>query len=80
LALEWVLLHPQCITLGLVLQSCIRRKVKTTVPFLKARHLLKQSHKRRLWPDTDDPILNHIDEHLLEQQALHLLSLPWNLL
>lgn len=69
LDLKWVLLHPQFINLGVVIQISIRCDVKTAIPFLETRHLLEQSYKRRLRPDTDDPILGHVDEHLFEQQA-----------
>jgi hypothetical protein len=43
--------------------------VKTIVLHLEVGYLLEQSHKRRFRPDTDDPILGHVDEHLFEQQA-----------
>ncbi|MFC2023406.1 hypothetical protein ACFLT5_01560 [Chloroflexota bacterium] len=52
--------------------------MKTTVPFLEIGHLLDQSYKRRLRLDTDDPILGHVDEHLLEQQAQQLFALLGN--
>ena len=55
--------------LGLVLQNSVRRKVKTIVLHLEVGYLLEQSHKRRFRPDTDNPILGHVDEHLFEQQA-----------
>ena len=44
-------------------------KVKTTVAFLKAGHLLEQSYEGCFRLDTDNPILSHIDEHLFEQQS-----------
>jgi hypothetical protein len=58
--------------LGRVLQSPVRGKVKTTIPFLQTRHLLEQGHKGRLWLDTDDPILGDVAEDFFEQQAQYL--------
>jgi hypothetical protein len=52
--------------------------MEAIVLLVEAGHQLEQGGKRRFRLGTDDPVLGHIDEHLVERQAQQLFAVLGN--